>query len=176
MMPQKKNPDLAELIRAKSGRILGDLVAMLTVLKGLPLSYDSDLQEDKEPVFDALDALKPSIELTAKLWPAMKFKVRAMREAAGGWALATDLAEYLTRRGVPFREAHETIGALVRDLAASGRSLDQIGLDELRGRSPAFRKDVMNLLSPENSLRARRVIGGPAPSEVRRRLRELKAQ
>ena len=97
MMPQKKNPDLLELIRGKSGRVIGDLVAMLTMLKGLPLAYNSDLQEDKERVFDALDTIKPALDLLAKLWPRLRFDAAAMRAAAGGFALATDLAEYLVR-------------------------------------------------------------------------------
>ncbi len=173
MMPQKKNPDLLELIRAKSGRIVGDLVAMLTVLKGLPLAYNSDLQEDKERVFDALDALKPSLDLIAKLWPRLKFDERKLREAAGGWALATDLAEYLVRRGVPFREAHEVVGSIVRDAIDSGRSLSQLTIAELRHRSPAFGRDALSVLSAERSLAARAVAGGPAPAAVRRRLAEL---
>ncbi len=173
MMPQKKNPDLLELIRAKSGRIVGSLVAILTVLKGLPLAYNSDLQEDKERVFDALDALKPSLDLMAKLWPRLKFDRRAMREAAGGWALATDLAEYLVRRSVPFRQAHEIVGSLVRDLAAAGRTLSDLTIAELRRRSPAFGRDALRILTPEHSIAARRVACGPSPAAVRRRLAEL---
>ncbi len=173
MMPQKKNPDLLELIRAKSGRIVGDLVAMLTVLKGLPLAYNSDLQEDKERVFDALDALKPSLDLMAQLWPRIKFDRRAMRAAAGGWTLATDLAEYLVRRAVPFRKAHEIVGALVRDAMAADASLEALTFEELRRRSPAFGRDVLKILSPESSLAARKGLGGPAPATVRRRLAEV---
>jgi argininosuccinate lyase len=173
MMPQKKNPDLLELIRGKSGRIVGDLVAMLTVLKGLPLAYNSDLQEDKERVFDALDTLKPALDLIAKLWPGLEFDARAMRAAAGGWALATDLAEYLVRRGVPFRKAHEVIGALVRETAAAGRSLSNLTIAELKRRSPAFGREALKVLSVEHSLAARKVAGGPSPAAVRRRLAEL---
>jgi argininosuccinate lyase len=174
MMPQKKNPDLAELIRAKSGRIVGDLVAMLTVLKGLPLAYNSDLQEDKERVFDALDSLRPSLDLMAKLWPRLRFNLSTMREAAGGWALATDLAEYLVKRGVPFRQSHEIVAALVRDAADAGRALADLTMADLRRRSPAFARGALGLLSPERSLAARRIVGGPAPEVVRRRLAELK--
>jgi len=122
MMPQKKNPDLLELIRGKSGRVIGDLVAMLTILKGLPLAYNSDLQEDKERVFDAIDTIKPALDLVTKLWPRIRFKPSTMRTAAGGFALATDLAEYLVARGMPFRNAHEVVGALVRDTVAANRS------------------------------------------------------
>ncbi len=170
MMPQKKNPDLLELIRAKSGRVMGDLVAMLTVLKGLPLAYNSDLQEDKERAFDAVDTLKPALDLTAKLWPRIGFDKDKMRDAATGYTLATDLAEYLAANGVAFREAHEIVGALVRDTLAAGKSLSDLSLDDLRRRSPAFDKDALKCLSPENSLLARRLPGGPAPAEVRRQI------
>ncbi len=173
MMPQKKNPDLAELIRGKTGRVIGDLVAMLTTLKGLPLAYNSDLQEDKERVFDALDTIKPALDLMAKLWGALRFDRAAMRRAAGGFALATDLAEYLVARGMPFREAHEVIGALVRETAESGRPFEQRTLDDLRRHSPAFKEDAVTLLTAENSLARRTVAGGPSPQTVRKRLKEL---
>jgi len=174
MMPQKKNPDLLELIRAKSGRVIGDLVAMLTILKGLPLTYNSDLQEDKERVFDALDTIKPALEVTAKLWPRITFDVEAMRAAAGGFALATDLAEYLVERGTPFREAHEIIGALVRETIAAGKSLEALGLEDFRRHSPRFDTDVLEMLDPENSIKVRSVMGGPAPGMVRERIKRLR--
>ncbi|MGH8013574.1 MAG: argininosuccinate lyase [Candidatus Binataceae bacterium] len=174
MMPQKKNPDLLELIRAKSGRVFGDLMALLTVLKGLPLAYNSDLQEDKERVFDALDTLVPALDLIAKLWPRLSFDKDKMRAAAGGFALATDLAEYLVIRGVPFRQAHEAMGALVRDAISGGRALDDLSLEDLRRYSDKFGTDALAMLSAENSLRARLLVGGPAPATVRRRIHELK--
>ncbi|MGH7932798.1 MAG: argininosuccinate lyase [Candidatus Binataceae bacterium] len=173
MMPQKKNPDLLELIRGKSGRVIGDLVALLTVMKGLPLAYNSDLQEDKERVFDAIDTLKPALDLLAKLWPRIAFRVDVMRAAAGGFALATDLAEYLVGRGVAFREAHEVVGALVREAAAAGRSLTDLSLADLRRYSTAFDANALAALSAEGSLKARKVFGGPAPALVRRRLKRL---
>jgi argininosuccinate lyase len=173
MMPQKKNPDLLELIRGKSGRVTGNLVALLTVLKALPLGYNSDLQEDKESVFDTLDTLKPMLNLMAQLWPRITFNTEAMSAAAGGFALATDLAEYLVRRGVPFREAHEAIGTLVRELSAVGRTFSEVTLAELQSLSPAFQADALKMLTPEHSLRTRKVVGGPAPKTVRRRLAEL---
>jgi argininosuccinate lyase len=173
MMPQKKNPDLLELIRGKTGRIIGDLVAMLTILKGLPLAYNSDLQEDKERVFDAIDTVKPALDLVAKLWPRIRFNRAAMRAAAGGFALATDLAEYLVAHGAPFREAHEAVGSLVRETAAAGRSIGELTLDDLRRYSPRFGPDAIAALSAENSMRARKHIGGPAPETVRRRLKQL---
>ena len=174
MMPQKKNPDLAELIRGKTGRVIGDLVAMLTILKGLPLAYNSDLQEDKERVFDALDTIKPAVRLMAKLWPALRFDRAAMRAAAGGFALATDMAEYLVEHGVAFREAHEIVGRIVRETAAAGTTLEDLKYGDLRRYSPAFKADAAGILSAEKSLARRSIAGGPAPGTVRRRLRELK--
>ncbi len=173
MMPQKKNPDLLELIRAKTGRVVGDLVTMLTVLKGLPLAYNSDLQEDKERVFDALDTLKRALDLAAKLWPRIRFDAKRMRAAAGGFALATDLAEYLVGRGVAFRQAHEIVGRLVRETAARGKSLESMNGADLRRYSRAFGPDAAAILKAENSVARRNVRGGPAPSAVRRRLKEL---
>ncbi|HEY6395415.1 MAG TPA: argininosuccinate lyase [Candidatus Binataceae bacterium] len=173
MMPQKKNPDLLELIRAKSGRMIGDLAAMLTVLKGLPLAYNSDLQEDKELVFDALDTLKPALDLLAKLWPRIRFNRNAMRAAAGGYALATDLAEYLVARGVPFRDAHEIVGTIARDAIASGRTLEELSSADLLRYSQHFGAGSKSLLSADRSLARRKVEGGPAPATVRRRLKEL---
>jgi len=173
MMPQKKNPDLLELIRGKTGRVIGDLVAMLTVLKGLPLAYNSDLQEDKERVFDALDALKPALELLAKFWPKLRFDTKRMRAAAGGFALATDLAEYLVSRGTAFRRAHEIVGAIVRETAEAGRTLEDLSTAELRRHSSAFGAGAIAILRAENSVARRTIEGGPAPSAVKRRLKEL---
>jgi len=173
MMPQKKNPDLAELIRGKTGRVIGDLMAMLTTLKGLPLAYNSDLQEDKERVFDALDTIKPALDLMAKLWTALRFDRAAMRRAAGGFALATDLAEYLVARGMPFREAHEIIGALVRETADSGRTLEELSLAELRRYSHVFVADALSVLDADHSVARRTVTGGPAPRTNEKRIKEL---
>lgn len=174
MMPQKKNPDLLELIRGKSGRVIGSLVAMLTILKGLPLAYNSDLQEDKERVFDVIDTLKPALMLLAGFWPRMVFKPEVMRAGAGGVALATDLAEYLVARGVPFREAHEVVGALVRDTLAMGIPFSDLTLEDLRRYSPRFAADALASLTVEHSLRARCLPGGPAPQTVRQRVRRLR--
>jgi argininosuccinate lyase len=173
MMPQKKNPDLLELIRGKTGRVIGDLVAMLTVLKGIPLAYNSDLQEDKERVFDALDTLKPALDLLAKLWPTLSFDRKRMRAAAGGFALATDLAEYLVSRGIAFRQAHEVVSAIVRETAAAGKSFEELSVAELRRHSNAFGADAIAILRVENSVARRTIEGGPAPSAVKRRLKEL---
>src|SRR3984957_7507651 len=173
MMPHKKNPDLLELIRGKSGRVIGDLVAMLTILKGLPLAYNSDLQEDKERVFDAIDTIKPALDLVTKLWPRIRFKPSTMRSAAGGFALATDLAEYLVARGMPFRNAHEVVGALVRDTVAANRSIAELTLRDLQRYSTLFGPDTVTGQTPESSMRARKLMGGPAPETVRRRLKAL---
>jgi argininosuccinate lyase len=173
MMPQKKNPDLLELIRGKSGRVIGDLVALLVTLKGLPLAYNSDLQEDKERVFDALDTIKPALELTAALWPKLRFDRVAMHAAAGGFALATDLAEYLVARGVPFRSAHEAVGALVREAISRRRGPSDLTLEDLRKYSAVFEADALAMLTAENSIRARNIPGGPAPATVRQRIKEL---
>ena len=173
MMPQKKNPDLLELIRGKTGRVVGDLVAMLTTLKGLPLAYNSDLQEDKERVFDALDTIKPVLDLLAKFWPMLRFDTRRMRDAAGGYALATDLAEYLVSHGMPFREAHEIVGALVRKAVEAGKPLESLTTEDLRRHSDAFGADATSILSAERSLSRRTIEGGPAPATVKRRLKEL---
>ena len=173
MMPQKKNPDLLELIRARSGRVIGDLVAMLTILKGLALAYNSDLQEDKERVFDALDTLKPGLAILAKLWPQLRFDIDKMRAAAGGFSLATDLADYLVSRGLPFRQAHEIVGALVRDTIAAGKSFEELSLEDLRARSLLFESDATEMLDINKSLARRAIPGGPAPAVVRRRIRDL---
>jgi argininosuccinate lyase len=173
MMPQKKNPDLLELIRGKTGRVIGDLVAMLTVLKGLPLAYNSDLQEDKERVFDALDTLKPSLDLIAKFWPALRFETPRMKAAAGGFALATDLAEYLVSRGMAFREAHEIVGTIVRETIGAAKSLEDLTAADLRRHSAVFGDDASDLLRAENSVARRKIEGGPSPATVSRRLKEL---
>jgi argininosuccinate lyase len=173
MMPQKKNPDLLELIRGKTGRVIGDLVAMLTTLKGLPLAYNSDLQEDKERVFDALDTIKPALDLLAKFWPMLTFDRKRMRDAAGGYSLATDLAEYLVARGMPFREAHEIVGALVREAIDAGKQLEQLTPEDLHRHSRSFGPDAVDILTAEQSLARRTVEGGPAPATVRRTLKGL---
>lgn len=174
MMPQKKNPDLLELIRGKTGRVVGDLMAMLTIVKGLPLAYNSDLQEDKERVFDALDTIKPCLDMLAKLWRGLRFERAAMSDAAGGFALATDLAEYLVARGVPFRQAHEIVGSIVRDAVASGKLMADLTMKDLKTYSAAFGTDAAGLLRTETALARRIATGGPAPSAVRARLARLK--
>ena len=171
IMPQKKNPDVAELIRGKSGRLAGNLVALLTTLKGLPLAYNSDMQEDKEPFFDSVDTLEAILEVLPPMLASLAFRTERMREAAGEhFATATDLADYLVRKGLPFRAAHEIVGRVVAHASRSGMSLEALTLDELRRFSPLIEGDVKDALSVEASLRARAVTGGTAPAAVARAL------
>jgi argininosuccinate lyase len=174
MMPQKKNPDVAELIRGKTGRLYGNLLALLTVLKGLPLAYNRDLQEDKTPLFDSVDTVYASLEILAALVPRLRVRADRMRAAAAaGFTLATDLADYLASKGVPFRDAHAVVGAIVQEAIASGRMLEDFRLAELRRFSPAFGRDVTRWLTPDAAVKRRRAVGGTAPANVERRLKAL---
>jgi argininosuccinate lyase len=167
IMPQKKNPDVAELIRGKSGRLTGNLVALLTTLKGLPLAYNSDMQEDKEPFFDSVDTLEAILGVLPSMLASLTFHTERMRQAAGEhFATATDLADYLVRKGLPFREAHEVVGRVVLHASRRGATLEGLSLEELRGFSPLIGADVKDALGVEASLRARAVIGGTAPAAV----------
>jgi argininosuccinate lyase len=171
IMPQKKNPDVAELIRGKTGRLYGNLVAVLTVMKGLPLTYNSDMQEDKEPFFDTVDTLEALLGVLPPMLAGLTFRVDRMGEAAGAfYSTATDLADYLVRKGVPFREAHEIVGHAVRHGIAKGKELGDLSLGELRQFSPLIEKDVHAALTVDASLRARAVTGGTAPGAVARAL------
>jgi argininosuccinate lyase len=176
LMPQKKNPDVAELIRGKSGRLYGNLVAVLTAMKGLPLAYHSDMQEDKEPLFDSVDTLEAILAVLPPLLEGLTFRTERMRQAAGeGFTTATDLADYLVRRGLPFRQAHEVVGRVVRYALDRGRPLEALGLDELRRFSDLFGPDALEAVSVEASLRARAVPGGTAPAAVRAALAQARA-
>jgi argininosuccinate lyase len=176
IMPQKKNPDVAELIRGKSGRLYGNLVAVLTTMKGLPLSYNSDMQEDKEPFFDSVDTLEAVLGVLPPLLASLTFRIDRMRAAAGEhYATATDLADYLVRKGLPFRQAHEIVGRVVRLALERGAGLEALPLDTLREFSPLIEADVREALTVEASLRARAVTGGTAPSAVARALAEARA-
>jgi argininosuccinate lyase len=175
IMPQKKNPDVAELIRGKTGRLYGNLMAVLTTMKGLPLTYNSDMQEDKEPWFDSVDTLEAILTVLPPMLAGLTFRVERMRQAAGeNFATATDLADYLVKKGLPFREAHEIVGRVVRHALERGTELDGLTLDELRGFSPLIDKDVHAALSVEASLAARNVVGGTAPEAVRRALADAR--
>jgi len=177
IMPQKKNPDVAELARGKSGRLIGDLVALLATLKGLPFAYNRDLQEDKEPVFDAVDTLSVVLPAVAGLVATLQFDTERMASAApGGHALATDVAEWLVRQGVPFRQAHELAGAAVR--AADDRHVELWDLsdDELAAVSPHLTPQVRTVLSARGSVDARASFGGTAPVRVAEQLAALRGQ
>jgi argininosuccinate lyase len=176
IMPQKKNPDVAELIRGKSGRLYGNLVAVLTMMKGLPLTYNSDMQEDKEPLFDSVDTLEAILGVLPPLLASLTFRTERMRAAAGEhYATATDLADYLVRKGLPFRQAHEIVGRVVRHALEAGRTLDALPLDTLRRFSPLIDADVSGALTVDASLRARAVTGGTAPEAVQRALAQARA-
>jgi argininosuccinate lyase len=176
IMPQKKNPDVAELIRGKTGRLYGNLTAALTTMKGLPLTYNSDMQEDKEPLFDTVDTLEAMFRVLPPMLGSLTFRVERMREAAGAhYSTATDLADYLVRQGVPFREAHEVVGKAVRHAIAQGRELGDLPLEDLRRFSPLIGRDVYAALTVEASLRARAAVGGTAPEAVRQQLAQVRA-
>jgi argininosuccinate lyase len=168
IMPQKKNPDVPELVRGKTGRVNGHLVALLTLMKAQPLAYNKDNQEDKEPVFDTLDTVLGSLRVFAGMIPSMKVRRdHLLRAAVMGHATATDLADYLVRQGVPFRDAHEIVGKAVRLAIDTDRDLSQIDLDEYKKLSPAIGKDVYAVLTVEGSLKARDHLGGTAPAQVK---------
>ncbi len=173
IMPQKKNPDAAELIRAKVGRINGHLVALLTVMKGLPLAYSKDMQEDKEAVFDAAETLELMLAATTGMVSDMTINAAAMRKAAGaGFSTATDLADWLVREaGLPFREAHHVTGRAVALAESRGKGLDKLSLEDLRAIHPAVDEGVFSVLSVPNSVKSRTSFGGTAPAEVRRQIR-----
>jgi argininosuccinate lyase len=168
IMPQKRNPDAAELVRGKSGRVIGALVSLIAVVKGLPLAYAKDLQEDKEPVFDAADTLSLCLAATAGMIRDLTVDAAAMRAMAGaGYATATDLADWLVRTlDMPFRKAHHVSGRIVRMAAESDRALDALSLDEMRTVEPAITEGVFDVLSVEQSVASRTSFGGTAPDNV----------
>jgi argininosuccinate lyase len=169
IMPQKKNPDVPELVRGKSGRIFGHLVALLTLMKGQPLAYNKDNQEDKEPLFDTVDNLKGSLRVFADMVPAISCQKERMRSAAmQGFATATDLADYLVRKGIPFRDAHEIVGKAVALGVEKGCDLAELTLSELQAFSKLIGEDVFEILTLEGSVAARDHIGGTAPEQVRK--------
>ena len=177
IMPQKKNPDVAELARGKSGRLVGNLTAILTMLKGLPLAYDRDLQEDKEPVFDSIDTLLVLLPAVAGMVATMRVDTdRIASLAPEGFALATDVAEDLVRRGVPFREAHEAVGRLVAWCAAHNCDLTDVDDAALREISTHLSPEVRAVLSVRGALAARSARGGTAPERVAEQIAELRSR
>ena len=177
IMPQKRNPDVAELARAKTGRVVGQLVSLLTLLKGLPLAYNRDLQEDKEALFDGAETLIGTLRVLAGALGEVSFDEERMRAALEGdpFILATDYADHLTRQGLPFREAHQVVGELVRRCEGEGRSLGELSLGELQAAHPSFGEEAVGL-SVEQSLAARDVPGGTAPGRVAQALAEARAR
>ena len=171
IMPQKKNPDVAELVRGKTGRVYGDLISLLTVMKGLPLAYNKDMQEDKEPVFDAVDTVELCLPVFAAMLDTMTVRTDNMRAAAGhGFINATDCADYLTKKGMPFRDAYTVTGKLVAACTAQGKTLEELTLEELKAVSELFEADVYDALNLENCMALRGSYGGPAVSETARQI------
>ena len=174
MMPQKKNPDIPELVRGKTGRVFGHLQALLTVMKGLPLSYNRDMQEDKEPLFDAVETASGSVEVISNLMAGLKVNRNMMTKAVdSGGLLATELADYLVTQGVPFRKAHAVVGRIVREGQVLGKDIRDFTLRELQTFSPQFGKGVLNVLSIEGAIKRKSLIGGTNRTAVRRRIQKL---
>jgi len=167
LMPQKRNPDMAELTRGKTGRLYGNLMSILTTMKALPSSYNRDMQEDKEPLFDSVDTIKTALEVFTAMLPELKVNRDRMETAASDPnLLATDLAEYLVKKGMPFREAHEIIGKLVTQCVTKRRLLNQVPLGEMKKLSPLFDADVANVFDIRRSLSGRRAVGAPSPENI----------
>lgn len=176
IMPQKKNPDVAELVRGKTGRVYGDLMSLLTTMKGLPLAYNKDMQEDKEPVFDAIDTAELCLPVFTAMIDTMTVRTDNMRKAAGrGFINATDCADYLTKKGLPFRDAYTVTGKLVADCAAKGKTLEELTIEELKTVSDLFEEDVYEALNLENCMALRSSYGGPAVSETTRQIKAIES-
>lgn len=177
LMPQKKNPDIAEITRGKTGRLYGNLFSLLTVLKGLPMAYNRDLQEDKESVFDSIDTARMALAVTAEMMEALTFsKETALRSASDPALLATDLADELVRGGMPFRAAHDVVGKLAAESVRKGVPLDQLPEDLLRELCPGLIAGWRELFDPVRSLKARSAVGGPSPENVAKRLAHWKSK
>ena len=177
LMPQKKNPDLAELLRAKVGRVVGAWVTLVTVVKGLPLAYNKDLQETQEPLYDAVETVAASLEVAAGMIASLELDVGVLRAAVDrGYLVATELADYLVGKGAAFRDAHDIAGGLVRAAVAAGRELGELSLDELRAADPRFDADIASWLDPARAVDRRDVIGGPARGRIIAEIARLRAQ
>ena len=174
IMPQKKNPDAYELMRGKAGRLVGNLNALLITLKSLPLGYSKDLQEDKDPLFDSVDSILSMLVVLPEMLRTASFDRIRMREAAGGFALATELADFLAARGVPFREAHRAVGQLVKRCEEKEISLEEVSTEELVGAHPALADLPQDLLTPEGSVANKRSPGSTAPDSVEKQLRRAR--
>ena len=176
IMPQKKNPDIAELVRGKTGRVYGALTSILTTMKGIPLAYNKDMQEDKELLFDAIDTTKGCIQLFTGMISTMKFNAEIMKKSAmNGFTNATDAADYLVKHGVPFRDAHGIVGKLVLYCLDKGISLDDMSLDEFRSISPVFEEDIYEAISLKTCVEKRTTLGAPGPSVMKQVTEEYEA-
>jgi argininosuccinate lyase len=172
IMPQKKNPDVPELVRGKTGRVYGNLMALLTVMKALPLAYNKDMQEDKEPLFDTIDTVKGSLKIFGDMVREMRVNATAMAKAAGqGFSTATDVADYLVRKGLPFRDAHEAVGKAVAYCVENEMDITELSLAEWQLFSPHFSDDIFSVITVEASVNARDVIGGTARRRVEAEIR-----
>jgi len=175
IMPQKKNPDVAELIRGKSGRVFGNLFSLLTIMKGLPLSYNRDLQEDKLPVFDTVDTIKSCLVILNEMLPGITFHNERMRETSGdAYSTATDIAEYLVKKDVPFRKAHEITGRIVLYSLKGKKRLENLTLKEFNAFSAVISEDIYSYINPEESVRNKKSLGGTSRHEVKKQIRRLK--
>ena len=175
IMPQKKNPDVPELVRGKTGRVYGNLISLLTLMKSLPLAYNKDMQEDKEPLFDTIDTVKGSLKIFADMIAEMKVKGDNMRVAAArGFSTATDVADYCVRKGLPFRQAHEVVGKTVRYCVETGKDIPELSLEEFRSFSELIDADIYDFVTLEASVNARKATGGTAREAVKRELERLK--
>jgi len=176
VMPQKKNPDVAELVRGKTGRVYGDLLALLTTMKGLPLAYNRDMQEDKEAVFDAIDTSKNCINIIAKMLAVTKVNKKVLEVTARkGFLTATEIANYLVDKGVPFRQAHETVGKIIISCLESNMQLDYLSAKEFKKFSEKFDVDITRVVSADHSVKAKDIAGGTAPSRVKEAIKKAKA-
>ncbi|MBU0731125.1 MAG: argininosuccinate lyase [Proteobacteria bacterium] len=176
IMPQKKNPDIPELIRGKSGRVIGNLIALITILKGLPLTYNRDLQEDKEPIFDTVDTIKQCLAITSEMLSHSAFnKDRMLAATDAGFITATDLADYLVIKGIPFRSAHSIVGRTVAYCIKEGKNLSELAIDQLRSFSAAIEDDVFSVLSVEGSVNSRTSAGGTALTAVQKAIEKARA-
>ncbi len=175
-MPQKKNPDIPELIRGKTGRVYGSLMTMLTIMKGLPLAYNKDMQEDKEPLFDAVDTLLASLKVFAPMIEKMKVNVDKMQQSAGkGYSTATDLADYLVRKGIPFREAHHIVGKTVAYAIDNNKNLEELSINEMQIFSKFIEKDVYNYITLDASVNSRNSYGGTSVESVMTQIKLAKS-
>lgn len=175
IMPQKKNPDVAELVRGKTGRVYGDLITLLTVMKGIPLAYNKDMQEDKEAVFDGLDTATLALKTFCGMIKTMKVKKENMRKGAGlGFTNATDVADYLVKKGMAFRNAHEVVGEIVLECIKQNKMIEELTLEELKGFSPIFEEDVYHAIDLLTCVEERKVIGGPSKESVKIQITALK--